>query len=87
MRRCPYLQKDIDKIKEVQCLAMKTIPELTTVSYERRPERTGLIFLEMHRLRVDLLEVFISIVKGMENVDHAIFFSVGQKIVEQQVSR
>lgn len=53
------------------------IPELSTLSYDQRLERTGLVSLEMRRLRADLIEVF-KIVKGLENVDHSIFFNLSE---------
>ena len=73
----PYLQKDIDNIEKVQRRATKLIPELSTLSYEQRLERTGLVSLEMRRLRADLIEVF-KIVKGLEKVDQSVFFNLSE---------
>ena len=55
------------------------IPELSTLSYEERLERSGLISLELRRLRADLIEVF-KIVKGLEDVDPATFFTMSDSI-------
>ena len=59
------------------CYCTKLIPELSTLSYEQRLERTGLVSLEMRRLRADLIEVF-KIVKGLENVDQSVFFNLSE---------
>ena len=73
----PYLQKDIDNLEKVQRRVTKMIPELSTLSYEQRLERTGLISLELRRLRADLIEVF-KIFKGLEDVDLSTFFTLSE---------
>ena len=69
----PYLQQDIDNIESVQRRATKMIDGLQSKSYEERLKATGLISLEMRRLRADLIEVF-KIVHGLEDLDPCYFF-------------
>ena len=79
---CPYLQKDIDNTEKVQRRATKMIPELSSLSYDERLERTGLISLEMRRLRADLIEVF-KIVNGFEKLT-SLPFLICWRIVEPE---
>jgi len=69
----PYKQKDIDRIERVQRRATKMIRGLESDSYNQRLIKTGLISLEMRRLRADLIEVF-KIMKGMEDIPQEMFF-------------
>ena len=69
----PYKQKDIDRIERIQKRATRMIKGLENDPYEIRLKKTGLISLEMRRLRADLIEVF-KIMKGMEDVSQDMFF-------------
>ena len=69
----PYNQKDIDNIENVQSRMMKMIPSLQEETYEERFTKTGLVSLEMRRLRSDLKEVF-KIMQGLEGLKAEDFF-------------
>ena len=60
-------QKDIDNIENVQRIMMKMIPSLRKDTYEERLTKTGLVSLEMRRLRSDLIKVF-KIMQGLEGL-------------------
>ncbi len=64
----PHLAKDIAKLEAVQRRATKVIPSLRNKSYEERPARLNLFFLEKRRLREKLIECF-KILEGFTNVD------------------
>ena len=69
----PYHQKDIDNIEKVQRRVTRMISECSLLNYSDRLVITGLLSLEMRRLRADLIEVF-KIVKGFEKVNSSLFF-------------
>ena len=71
----PYLKKDILSIERVQRRVTKMIPSISSLTYEERLKRTGLISLENRRLRADLLEV-LKILKGFVKVNPAAHFSM-----------
>ena len=47
-------------------------------SYKERMNKTGLIAIEIRRLRADLIEVF-KILHGLEGLSHEYFFQIHQK--------
>ena len=51
------------------------IQKLRNISYEMRLKECGLTTLETRRLRGDQIEVF-KILKGYENIDRNMFFTV-----------
>ena len=75
----PCHKKDINKVERVQRRAIKLIPELKHLCYERRLLECGLTTLETRRLRGDLIEVF-KISKGYEDI-----MTRGQGSVKQAV--
>ena len=60
---------NIDNIERVQRRATRMIECLRSDSYQERLNKTGLISLEMRRLRADLIEVF-KILHGLEGLSH-----------------
>ena len=71
----PFLQKDINKIENVQRRATKMIFDCRKNSYEDRLKITGLTTLEQRRDRGDMLEVF-KIIKGFNKVDRSKMFTL-----------
>jgi len=71
---CPYLQKDIDKLEQVQRRATRLINRCRKWSYEDRLKYTDLMPLKIRRKRGDMIEVF-KMVKGIDKVDKNIFFA------------
>lgn len=69
----PYLQRDIDKIENVQKRALRMIHGCRDRSYATLLGETGLHSLEIRRLRADLIEVF-KIIHGLTAVDVNTFF-------------
>ena len=59
------LQKDINKLENVQRRATELIPQLQVLPYEQRLMLVGLEKLEDRRTRVDLIEVF-KILSGID---------------------
>ena len=62
----------------VQRRATKMIQKFRNISYEMRLNKCGLTTLEIRRLRGDQTEV-IKILKGYENIDRNMFFSVNEE--------
>ena len=60
---CPYLKKDIDKLKKVQARATRLISRCKSLSYEYGLKYTGLTTLSEKRMRGDMIKVF-KIIKG-----------------------
>ena len=56
----PYFQKNVNNVVNVQQYMIKMILELSQFNYEERLSRTNPLFLEMRRLRANLIEVFKS---------------------------
>ena len=54
----PYLQGDIQKVECVQRRAIKLVPSLKDISYEKRLKMFGLTTLQERRVRGDMIEVF-----------------------------
>ena len=69
----PYYQQDIDNIEKVQRRMTRMINGMGEFSYEERLRKTGLVTLEMRRLRSDLIEVF-KIMRGLEGLRRDDFF-------------
>lgn len=69
----PHLQKDINKLENVQRRALKMIQGFNSIPYEERLKKTRLITLERRRTRADLIEVF-RIVNGIDKVAAEDFF-------------
>ena len=69
---CPYLRKDIEWLKEYKG-ATKLIEGLRDMSYSERLSHTGLISLEKHRVRGDLIQVF-KMLRSKDRIDCNIFF-------------
>ena len=73
--RCPYYQKDIDKLERVQRRVTKMIPSLRNKSYEERLSVLNLFPLSQRRIRGDLIQVF-KIIKGIDNMDCSKYFKI-----------
>ena len=71
----PFLQKDIDKLENVQRRALKMIRNFHNLSYEERLKRTRLISLERRRERADLIEVF-RILNKIDDLQPEDFFTL-----------
>ena len=71
----PHLRKDIDNIEKVQRRITKMVFGLEKLSYEEKLKKLNLTTLETRRLRGDLIEMF-KIIKGFDNINYKIFFSV-----------
>ena len=69
----PYPKKDIATLEKVQRRATKLVFRLRKLPYEKRLRMLNLYPLKQRRLRGDLIETF-KIVKGVEDVDAAVFF-------------
>lgn len=69
----PFLQKDIDKMENVQRRATRMITEIKHFSYQQRLFKTGLMSLETRRIRADLIEVW-KILHGFEGLIPEDFF-------------
>ena len=78
----PYHKKNIYKLERVQRRAIKLIPELKHLCYERRLLDCRLTTLETRSLREDLIEVF-KILNGYEDIDSTFFF----KLKEDSMTR
>jgi ribonuclease P/MRP protein subunit RPP40 len=76
---CPNLAKDINLLEKVQRRATKMIDGFNKLSYERRLEETGLTTLVVRRARGDLIETF-KILKGFDNIDYKIFFTLAEDL-------
>ena len=66
-------KKDI--LERIQRIATKIVQKLRDISYEMCLRECGLTTLEIWRLTDDQIEMF-KILKGFENIDRNIFFSV-----------
>ena len=71
--------KGILRIEKIQRMVTKMIPSISTLNYEERMKRTGLITVENRRVRAVLPEVF-KITKGFVKVDPATHFSMSDRI-------
>src|SRR5271166_2666674 len=65
----PHFKKDIAMLERVQHRATKGIEGYQNFSYKDRLRKTGLISLEKHRVRGDLIQTF-KIVKGYDKLDN-----------------
>ena len=64
----PYLQKDIDRLENVQRRATKLVKSLENLDYEERLHRLNLYKLSARRQRGDII-FFYKMINGMVNVD------------------
>ena len=71
----PYLKKDIDNIEKAQRSAPRMIPEISSLSYEERLYKCGILFPKMRRIRSDLILV-LKIVKGFAKVEAGEFLQL-----------
>ena len=72
---CPYLQKDVIKLENIQRRATKMIPSLRDMPYEDRLKKLNLYTLSDRRRRGDLIIMF-KLMKGLMNIDVSTFFEV-----------
>ena len=63
----------MENIEKAHKCITKMTPELSQIKYEERLNKISILYLEMCRLREDLIEVS-KIVKGIDNVDKCSFF-------------
>ena len=63
----PHKQKHIDLLENVQRRATRMITEYRNMTYEKRLEKSGLLSLEMRRLRADLIQVY-KILHGIDDI-------------------
>ena len=54
----PYLKKHIDMLENVQCRATKSIPGLSSLSYEERLRKIKIPTLAYRRIRGDMIETY-----------------------------
>ena len=71
----PHMQKHIDLLEGVQKRATKLVPELRSMTYEKRLEKLGLTSLEDRRIRGDMIETY-KIMTGKNDVNRDIFFKL-----------
>ncbi|XP_068205277.1 uncharacterized protein [Palaemon carinicauda] len=65
----PSIQRDIDRLEEVQGRATKLVPTLRQFGYRQRMERLNLLDLQTRRLRGPVIEAF-NILEGITNIDY-----------------
>ena len=70
----PYLQKDIDRLENVQKRATKMVRSLSNLSYEDRLKELKLFKLEDRRKRGDMILVY-KIMNGLVNIPKDTFFT------------
>ena len=71
----PHMQKHIDLLEGVQKRATKLVPELRSMTYEKRLEKLGLTSLEDRRIRGDMIETY-KIMTGKNDVNRDILFKL-----------
>ena len=59
----PHLRRDIDKIEKVQRKATKMSPEIRNHTYHQRIQDLDIISIVQRRLRGQLIEVFIYLIR------------------------
>ena len=72
----PFLRKDIELLEKVQKRATRMIDGFTDKDYNDRLKELGPTTVETRRKRGDLIEAF-KIIKGFEDVNSELFFSIG----------
>ena len=75
---CPYKQKDIDLIEQVQERATRMVPGLKGMSYDERLKKLGIIRLVERRFRGDMIETH-KIMSGREGVKREDFFQAAEE--------
>ena len=73
----PYKKKHIDLIEGVQKRAIRLVPELRNMSYEKQLEELNLTELVDRRLRGDMIETF-KIITGKESLNPQTFFQMAR---------
>ena len=73
----PHLQRDIDRLENIQRRATTLVPHLSNLSYEERLKKLKLYKLDERRLRGDMIMVY-KMLNGFINVDHTRFFNYKQ---------
>ena len=71
----PILKKDSIEIEKVQRRATKLVKQIVNLDYNERLHFLKLDSLHFRRRRTDLIQVF-KIIKGIDNIDHNIFFEI-----------
>ena len=75
---CPYKQKDIDLIEQVQERATRMVPGLKGMTYDERLKKLGIIRLVERRFRGDMIETH-KIMSGREGVKREDFFQAAEE--------
>ena len=75
----PHLNKDINKLEQIQKRATKLIPNLRNKTYDERLRELNLFSLVKRRLRGKLIECF-KIIKGFTNIEVGNIFTFAPKL-------
>ena len=83
---CPYKQKDIDLIEQVQERATRMVPGLKGMTYDERLKKLGIIRLVERRFRGDMIETH-KIMSGREGVKREDFFQAAEERGDPSLAR